>query len=198
MELALLEPKQPHRLLNRFEDCSLATQHNLLSQWTIEQLKIEPYQHILEIGYSNGFTLHEISKKLKVGFLAGIDASIKSYLQAYKKNKQAIESQLMELHFGEIQALPYPSQYFHSIYSINQYDTWQNPQSQFMQLSSLLKTAGRLISVFQQRSATTENVKWMAAEKIMQEYEEAGFTDLRLSFMEMRLADGIAITGIKP
>ena len=119
------------------------------------------------------------------------------YQQAYKKNKSFVQKQLMQLHVGTINELPYPAQYFHSIYATNIYLSWKEPQYKFMQLQSLLKNSGRLVTVFQPRSATTEKQMWNAAEKIQQEYEEAGFSDIRISFRDMSPVNAIAAIGYK-
>ena len=199
MELAAkLKPRPTTRLSPILLDCSLDRKNKLLSQWTVEQLQLEPYQYILEIGYDNGSTIYETAKKLKIGFIAGIDESANAFKQSYKKNKQFIENQLMQLHIGSLESLAYPAHYFHTVYSLNIYKYWKAPQYQFMRLAPLLKNGGKLVTVFQQRSALTEKAQWMAAEKMMQEYEEAGFSDTSISFLETNRGNGISVIGHKP
>ena len=189
--------RQPFGFAAKLKNWATTSQNKTISSWAIEQLRIQPYQHILEIGYGNGITLHETAKKLRIGFLAGIDESLNSYEQAHKKNKRYIEQELMQLHIGSVESLPYPAHYFHSIYSMNAYSSWKEPQYKFMQLGNLLKSGGKLITLFQPQSPITEKEAWNAAEKIQDEYMEAGLTDVRLSFREIHTTTCIAAVGYK-
>lgn len=189
--------QQSGSYFQKLAECITTTKSKTLSHWTVEQLRIEPYQHILEVGFGLGNTLREAATKLQVGFIAGVDESVAMYQQAYKKNKLFVQKQLMQLHLGSVQELPYPTQYFHSIYATGIYGTWKEPQYKFMQLNSLLKSSGKLVTVFQPRLATTEKQMWDAAEKIQQEYEEAGFSDIRISFRDMSPVNAIAAVGYK-
>lgn len=178
-------------------ECITAPKNKALSQWTVEQLRIEPYQHILEVGFGLGNTLRDVANKLQAGFIAGIDESVDMFQQANRKNKIYLQKELMQLHVGKVNELPYPSQYFHSIYANNIYSSWKEPQYKFMQLQPLLKNGGRLVTVFQPKFAKTENELWNAAEKIRQQYEEAGLTDVRISFRDMSPVNAIAVVGFK-
>jgi hypothetical protein len=103
----------------------------------------------------------------------------------------------MQLHIGPLENLPYPAHYFDSIYSTNVYSSWKEPQYKFMQLSNLLKCGGKLITLFQPQSRITEKEAWNAAEKIQNEYIEAGLCDVRLSFREIHSATCITLVGYK-
>jgi len=189
--------QQPLTYLQKLADCIKTSKNKTLSQWTVEQLHISPYQHILEVGFGLGNTLREVANKLQVGFIAGVDESVAMYQQASRKNKIYLQKELMQLHTGTINDLPYPSQYFHSIYATHIYAAWKEPQYKFMQMHSLLKNGGRLVTVFQPRFAKTEKELWTAAEKIQQEYHEAGLTDIRISFRDMSPVNAIAAVGFK-
>jgi hypothetical protein len=104
----------------------------------------------------------------------------------------------MQLHIGSVESLPYPAHYFHSIYSTNVYSSWNEPQYKFMQLSHLLKSGGKLITLFQPQSYNiTEKEVCNAAEIIQEEYMDAGLTDVRLSFREIHSTTCIAAVGYK-
>ena len=168
-----------------------------ITDWTIEQLNIQPYQHLLEIGYTSGYTLHEVARKLKIGFLAGIDESMTMYRRAYKKNKKLIRDQLLQLHIGQIHELPYPHHYFHTIYGNNSLFSYTEESGYaLIPLVNLLKSGGRLVMVFQPDTSNEEQVL-MIAEKIKQDYIFAGLTRIQLELRDMHPATGIAITGYK-
>jgi cyclopropane fatty-acyl-phospholipid synthase-like methyltransferase len=198
MQLATaLKPQRTYKQFQILEDCTIINKTKSLYHWAIEQLQVEPFQHILEIGYGNGDSLHEIAKKTSAGFIAGTEASIKGYHSAHKKNKQFIENERMQLHIGGIGSLPYTHHYFHSIYSINRYQNFKDPAMLFMQLNALLKNGGRLITLFQPALILSESELWNEAEKIQSEYKEAGFVGTRISFKEMNSSTAIAAVGFK-
>ncbi|HVM89778.1 MAG TPA: class I SAM-dependent methyltransferase [Puia sp.] len=189
--------QQPANYIHKMVECITTPKNKILSQWTVEQLHILPYQHILEIGFGLGNTIREVANKLQVGFIAGTDESVDMFQQASKKNKIHLQKELMQLHIGTANELPYPPQYFHSIYTTVNYAAWKEPEYKFMQLQKFLKTGGRLVTVFQPKFAKTEKELWNAAEKIQNEYHEAGLTDIRISFRDMSPVNAIAAVGFK-
>src|ERR1700694_1559894 len=74
--------RQPSGYSGKLAACLRSAQSRQRSNWMVEQLNVQPYQHILEIGYGSGNTLQEVARKLKIGFLAGIDHSTEMYKQA--------------------------------------------------------------------------------------------------------------------
>ena len=172
-------------------------QQQQISNWTLEQLNVQPYQHLLEVGFGPGNTLQEVARRLKVGFLAGIDDSISMYRQAYRRNLRYIRQQLMQLHFGSLHELSYPPHYFHTIYGSNAISRWADPQREIIRLSNLLKTGGRLVMVFQPPGARHETDIRDAVGKIEEDYVAAGLTDIRIRYMDTHFSTCISVTGYK-
>lgn len=190
--------RRPAGHIGKLAGYLMSAKNKQRSDWTVEQLNIQPYQHILEVGYGPGNTLQEVARKLKIGFLAGIDHSLVMYQQAYRRNKRFIEQQLLQLHIGDLSELSYPPHYFHTIYATNVHFFWKEPQLEFMRLSNLLKNRGKLVMVFQPRWATHEEAVQQAAEKIREDYIEAGLSDVCIEYRDMYPVTCIAATGFKP
>ena len=168
-----------------------------LTDWTVEQLDVQPYQHILEISYGSGYTLSEVARKLKIGFLAGVEESVDAYRKAYTRNKKLIAEDLLQLHIGSIHDIAYPSHYFHTIYGTNIHGDCKTASLYFMKLSRLLKTGGMLVIVFQPAWASSDTEVRLAAEKIMGELLEAGLVGVEVAYKDMHPVTGIAVTGYK-
>jgi len=173
------------------------SRHKTINGWIIEQLHIESYQHILEVGYGSGNSLYEVAKKLQVGFMAGTDDDVNHYQQAVRRNKKFIDDDLLHLHLGSIEQLPYPPYYFHSIYTGNIYYSWKEPLYKLIQLHHLLKSGGKLVTVVQPFGRSSEKDIWNEAENIQEQYNLAGFFDVRFSFREMSAAHAISVVGYK-
>jgi len=177
--------------------CRLSGNNKQINDWTLEHLNIQPYQHIMEIGYGSGNILQEVARKLKVGFLAGLDPSPVLYRQAYRKNRRFIEQQLLQLHIGALPELSYPAHYFHTIYGVNAHCDWKEPSIEFMRLAAMLKSRGRLVMVFQPRVARNQEALQQAAEKIQADYAEAGLTEFRIEYRSTYPNTYLAAIGIK-
>jgi len=165
--------------------------------WALEQLNVLPYQHLLEVGYGSGKMLQTVAKKLKIGFIAGIDHSVSMYQRALKRNRRAVEDQLLQLHIGSLHQLPYPSHYFHTIYGTNIHLSWKDPAMEFLRLSSLLRTGGRLVTILQPQWSLQEKTVRNTMENIQEYYMEADLTDIRIRYRDTDRLTGVAITGYK-
>jgi ubiquinone/menaquinone biosynthesis C-methylase UbiE len=164
--------------------------------WAVSQLNVKPYQHLLQVGYGTGQLLEEVARALKIGFLAGIEPSLPFYQRAYRRNKRFIRQQLLQLHIGELYELSYPPHYFHTIYGSNIHLSWKDPQTEFIRLAALLKSRGKLVMLFQPPSRKGANIR-EAAEKIREDYMEAGLTDIRIGYQDLYPVTCISATGFK-
>jgi ubiquinone/menaquinone biosynthesis C-methylase UbiE len=189
--------RQPGGCKGKIADWLMPRKSRQLSDWTIEQLNIQPYQHLLEVGYGPGNTLQSVARQLKVGFLAGIDHSLDMYQQAYRKNKIFIEQQLLHLHLGSLSELSYPPHYFHTIYGSNACFSWKDPQAEFIRLSSLLKNNGKLVMVFQPFSARQKDALHSIVEQTKEDYIAAGLTNVRTENRHIYPVTSIAVIGNK-
>ena len=117
--------------------------------WVIDQLRLQPYQHVLEIGFGAGRLLEEAARSLGIGFLAGVESSLPFYQSACRRNRRFIARQLMQLHLGELQDLPYPPHYFHTVYTTSAILSRKYPTVELLRLTRLLGSRGRLVLLFQ-------------------------------------------------
>jgi len=166
--------------------------------WTIRQLQLQPYQHILEVGYGSGRHLAEVARTIKIGFLAGIDSSIPLYRQACRRNKAFIRQDLMQLHIGQLYELPYPAHYFHTIYSCGIHRSWNNVVTESLRLAALLRIGGRLVLLSPPRPDRNEEDIRMEAARLQAAYLAAGLTDIHTEYREFSSGTGVAVTGFKP
>ena len=113
--------------------------------WARQQLNLQPYQHLLEIGYGTGQLMEEVARALRIGFIAGIESSLSLYQQAYRRNKRFVRQQLVQLHIGQPYELSYPPHYFHTVYGTNIHLSSNDIHSELLRLSGMLKSKGRLV-----------------------------------------------------
>ncbi len=166
-----------------------------LNGWIIDRLHLQPYQHILEIGFGPGRLLEEAARTLRIGFLAGVEPSTPLYQQAYRRNKRFIARQLMQLHLGELQDLPYPPHYFHTVYSTSAILSSKYPVMELLRLIRLLRSGGRLVLLFQPKAARNEGGILPLTQRIQQDYIVAGLLRPETELRETSFGAALAITG---
>jgi hypothetical protein len=184
-------------LSNRLAGWLVPGQYSRISDWTLEQLNVLPYQHLLEIGYGSGKMTQSVAKKLRAGFIAGTDCSATMYQRAMRRNRRSIEQELLQLHVGPIHQLPYPPHYFHTIYGTNIHLSWRDPEIEFIRLTHLLRTGGRLVNILQPQWTRQEKAVRIAVDKVQDLYLTAGLTDIRIRYKDTDAITAIAITGYK-
>jgi protein-L-isoaspartate O-methyltransferase len=166
--------------------------------WTIRQLDLQPYQHVLEIGCGSGQLLTVVARTLRIGFLAGIESSIPLYRQAYRRNKAFIRRQLIQLHIGELHELPYPAHYFHTIYGSCTHFSRKDAVTECLRLASLLRSGGRLVWLSQAKTYRKQEDLRTEAARLQAACLTAGLTDIRTEYRDFPSGPGMAVTGFKP
>ena len=162
--------------------------------WTVRQLNLQPYQHVLEVGCASGQLLAIVARTLRVGFLAGIESSIPLYQQAYRRNKSFIRQQLVQLHLGELHELSYPAHYFHTVYSFGAHSFWKDAGLECLRLASLLKTDGRLVLLSRHRK---DPEALNASEHLQESFYRTGLTNIHTEHRELASGNCLAVIGFK-
>jgi cyclopropane fatty-acyl-phospholipid synthase-like methyltransferase len=178
----------------RMADWLSSYQSKQATDWTLRQLNIQPYQHLLEVGYGSGRLLAEAARMLKIGFLAGIESSIPLYEQAYRRNKPFIRQQLVQLHLGELYELSYPAHYFHTVYSFGTHSSWKDTGLECLRLSSLLKTDGRLVLLSRHRKDQEART---VAEHLQETFYGTGLRNIHTEHRELASGNCLAVIGFK-
>jgi protein-L-isoaspartate O-methyltransferase len=164
-------------------------------RWARQQLNIQPYQHLLEVGYGAGHLTAEVASALRIGFIAGIEPSIPLYQQAYRRNKRFVRQQLLQLHIGELYELSYPPHYFHTIYGTNIHLFGKDFHSELLRLSSLLKSRGRLVLLLE-AGRDRSNIQETALQ-LRKTYQSVGLSVLHTELYPFNPDNYLAITGFK-
>jgi ubiquinone/menaquinone biosynthesis C-methylase UbiE len=165
------------------------------TEWVTDQLRIQPYQHILEIGYGTGSTLFEVTRQLRIGFVAGTDPDINMYKLAFRRNKKAVQQQLLQLHLGAAEELPYPHHYFHTVYDTNCNAYTQKSFNQFSHAYHLLKPGGKFITLIRSSANPSRPASFTAL--IEQEMRNAGFSRVEINTLTVPAFGGAGVIAVK-
>jgi ubiquinone/menaquinone biosynthesis C-methylase UbiE len=107
--------------------------------WTMEQLEIQPTDHVLEIGFGPGYGIQRAASLATQGRVAGVDFSQTMLEQATRRNAVAIDEGLVELCLGDATALLYPDNTFHKVFATNVIYFWTDPLANLRELHRVMK-----------------------------------------------------------
>jgi cyclopropane fatty-acyl-phospholipid synthase-like methyltransferase len=165
--------------------------------WIIRQLDLQPHQHLLEVGCGSGRLLAAVAGKLNNGFLAAIESDITLYRQASRYNARYLRQETLQLHLGQMQDLPYPASYFHTIYGSGSYYSWNNLATECLRLSSLLRTGGHIILQSKPGHYRKEEDLRTEAARLQAAFLKAGLTDIQTEYRDFSSGICVAVTGFK-
>ncbi|HET6253741.1 MAG TPA: class I SAM-dependent methyltransferase [Puia sp.] len=172
--------------------------HNQSIDWIIRQLDLQPHQHLLEVGCGSGRLLAAIASRSRSNFIAALTPSVIRYRQAARRNTTFIQQDTVQLHLGQLQDLPYPPGYFHTIYGSGSYYRWTNFSTECLRLANLLRTGGRLILLSQPGHYSKEEVLRTEAAHLQAAFLKAGLTDIHSEFRDLPSGVCLSVTGVKP
>jgi len=175
----------PSGLFGKFIGDGMARRNVYDAEWTVSLLKIQPQQHILEIGFGPGVSTQMASEKASEGFVAGIDHSRMMVQAASQRNSAAIRSGRMELKQGEVSSLPYPDRSFDIVFSLHSIYFWPKPGECLKEIKRVLKPGGLLGVTIQPKDQWRPNVDpsimtLYFGSDIASLFSEAGYREIRV------------------
>jgi ubiquinone/menaquinone biosynthesis C-methylase UbiE len=137
--------RRPSGTLGRRIGREMAQNHLPENLWTIARLNPQPEDYILEIGFGPGVAIQELSRHVTAGLIAGVDFSETMVREASKRNARAIQTGLVELHCGDVTALPFDDGSFDKACSIHSLYFWPEPLKAFKEIQRVLKPNGMVV-----------------------------------------------------
>ena len=147
---------------------------------TVAQMNFDKGDKILDIGYGNGFLLHEIYKKNQVD-MYGVDISEDMKKTALKRNNRALKSGQLFLEIGDCCDLPYENDMFSAVSSINTIYFWSDTEKGLSEIQRVLKKGKSFYNLiykkewFGESSVTEKGFKKFDADELVELGKEAGF-----------------------
>ena len=136
--------RNPTGFFGRLIGKAMARSNAAAVHWTISLLKIQPDDHVLEIGFGPGVGIEYAAQKASNGLVAGIDASETMVQVAQKRNAAAIAAGTVALKQGEVSSLPYADDSFDKVVTIHCLYFWANPSACLQEIRRTLKPNGLL------------------------------------------------------
>jgi SAM-dependent methyltransferase len=113
--------------------------------FVFECLRVQPEDHVLEIGFGPGEGIAEAVRLTPKGFVAGIDHSETMLAAAEKRNHRAVMQERVELTLGSATELPYKDGSFDKIFAVNVFHFWPDPTRELSECARVLKPGGQIV-----------------------------------------------------
>jgi len=121
----------------------LMNRHNArMNTFALDQLKLEPTDHVLEIGFGGGSTLPSLLDATT--FVAGLDRSNDVIAFAKRRFSKHVKSGRADFRQGTVEALPFGASAFNKVCTVNTVYFWTSLEAGFAEMYRVLKPQGRV------------------------------------------------------
>jgi len=119
-----------------------------LNNLVFDKLSLTEHDHALEIGFGPGMLIKRAAEFLSDGIIEGIDILEPMFAAALKKNRKHINKGKVKIQLGDIEKVPFESNCFDKVFTVNTVYFWKNPSTTISKISRILKPGGKLVIGF--------------------------------------------------
>ena len=175
----------PRGVVGRVVGHVLAFENRERVAWAIQQLDIQPDDHVLEIGYGPGLGIEQAAQQ--AAHVAGLDVSEIMLNQARRRNAVKLNTGNVDLRQGNVRQLLFADQCFDKVFAINSFHIWPDVQAGLVEIERVLKPGGTIAIIEQPPERVTEDsVIRQRGEAIGQALIEAGFEQTEPIYAELK------------
>jgi ubiquinone/menaquinone biosynthesis C-methylase UbiE len=112
---------------------------------TVEALDPPDGAAVLEIGFGPGHALEMLSRKQRLGLIAGADHSELMVETARRRLESRRGGAALDLRLAEAHALPFADEAFDLVYAVNSYHQWPQKEDALAEIAGVLKPGGEVV-----------------------------------------------------
>jgi len=143
------QARKPSGIIGRYLMTKIFDSGNAdLNSFVKDTLDIQREDRILEIGFGTGKLIKEMADITTEGVVEGIDFSETMLKQASKVNKHNIAKGKVRLKNGECRTLPFESETFDKLCSINTLYFWKEPNQYLIEMFRVINHGGKIVIGF--------------------------------------------------
>ncbi|MEO7909137.1 MAG: class I SAM-dependent methyltransferase [Roseiflexaceae bacterium] len=140
--------RYPSGCIGQFIGERMRRQHAPETNWSVDQLHLQPTDRVLEIGFGAGRGLALAMAQADQRRVIGVDLSPTMLRAAARHHRMALARGQLILVQGNLTNLPFAEACFDKLFSIHTFYFWPDPRAVCMQLIGMLARGGRLVSTF--------------------------------------------------
>jgi ubiquinone/menaquinone biosynthesis C-methylase UbiE len=194
----------PSGLLGRLVAAPVLNKRNsALNDITFERLTLRPHDRVLEVGFGGGYLIGRMAAIVTDGFLAGVDVSPDMVAYCQERYRSLVRAGKLELKCASAESLPYPSEHFTRVCTVNSIFYWENVPQALVEMWRVLEEGGRLVMCFtckrclESREFTRHGVTLYEENKVQQMMEAAGFHAIDMAHASDRHREFVCVAGTK-
>jgi len=174
-----------------------------LNRMALENLHLQPDDHVLEIGFGGGELITRMARIVTRGHITGADFSIDAVEVCRKRFETLIGAGTIELLCAGAESLPFHDDSFTKVCTVNTIYFWPDPPAALGQIRRVLKENGTLLICFNPRSEmekqyfTRHGFTLFEPEEVKSLLSSAGFRDVQLVFGRQLQGKCVAAKGVK-
>jgi ubiquinone/menaquinone biosynthesis C-methylase UbiE len=183
--------RRPTGVQGRAVAALMNKEHNLLSTWGLNHIKIEPAFTVLDVGCGGGKTIGKLAKRTVQGRVFGIDYSKDMVEYSKEENKKLVDEARVVLIGGSVEKMGFPANFFDLVTAIETYYFWPNLTKAFQEINRVLKQGGKILIVsemirdgkYEIENAETiakAHVKLLSLQEIESMLRSAGFFNVKI------------------
>lgn len=178
----------------------MVRQHQPETYWTIELLKLNKEEKILELGCGAGYAIKMLLEHDSVKHITGLDLSHTILKSARLRNRHETNKGRARLVQGNVNQLPFDNQQFTRVFSIQSIYFWDKIDETLSDIYRVLKADGKVVLTLSNGKAGVmwNGINEMVEEKVLPHMKKIGFKNIKLvKGPDSRQYHTIAIIGDK-
>jgi ubiquinone/menaquinone biosynthesis C-methylase UbiE len=165
-------------------------------EWGVSLLRIQPSDHVLEIGFGPGVGIQKMCDLVTDGVIYGIDHSELMVKKASDRNKNATVSGKAKLILASVSDLPSFDHPIDKVIDINTFQFWHDPVNSLQEIKQVMTPHGIIAIVHQPRKpGATDQDSTAAGTRFSECLEEARFTNIRIEKKLMKPVSTVCVLG---
>jgi ubiquinone/menaquinone biosynthesis C-methylase UbiE len=179
--------RQPSGWFGKIVMGDFLDRHNeKMNLFAVEMLDLQPTDRVLDIGFGGGMTIGKMLNTIDTGKIYGVDFSQEMVEKAKQKFRSAIESNKVSIEFADVRLLPFESNIFDKICTVNTIYFWNEPLASLQEIKRVLKDGGKLVigirsaDKMKDLPVTQYNFRLYDPSAVRDLLLEAGFTNISI------------------
>ncbi|MET0516862.1 MAG: methyltransferase domain-containing protein [Nitrospiraceae bacterium] len=169
------------------------------NRWTVDLLKIQPQDHVLEIGCGPGLALEGCLARATTGMVVGLDHSQTMLDQACSRNRQAVQDGRLQLRLGSLEELCGSADSYDKIFSVNVVQFLDELSAAYTVFYNHLKPGGTVATTYMPRGQSPDRAQaWKMPEDVTYQMEQTGFVQIRVEELPPNPVPAICVIGSRP
>jgi len=121
--------------------------HSNLTDWGLQNLRIDQHFTILDVGCGGGRTIQKLAAVAVKGKVCGIDHAAGSIAASRARNAKSIRAGCVEIVQASVSQLPFPDSKFDLVTAVETQYYWPHLEGDMREIRRVLKPGGMLIVI---------------------------------------------------